>query len=113
MAYIPPITIYEDIANQITEFRDNQIYTQVRMQVDVDKEELLKALAYDRQQYEKGFEDAKAQFDRPKAHRLMLPKHGIYVCDNCKRMIYNESSNFCWCCGNEFIQPNKVDVDEV
>lgn len=31
--------------------------------VSVDKEELIKALAYDRQQYEKGYEDGKAEYE--------------------------------------------------
>lgn len=113
MAYEPPITIYEDIASQITEFRENQIYMQVRQHVEVDKAELLKALAYDRQQYEKGYQDAKAQYERQQGHRMMLPKHGIYVCDQCGRLLYVDGAKYCWCCGTEFVEPNAVDTDEV
>ena len=36
---------------------DNAIMAQVRMYVDVNKEELLKALDYDRKQYEAGYND--------------------------------------------------------
>lgn len=67
MSYEPPITLFEDLANQIAEWKDNQIVAQVRMYVDVDKAELIKALNYDRQQYEKGYEDAKKIFEKKKA----------------------------------------------
>ena len=66
MSYEPPITLFEDLANQIAEWKDNQIVAQVRMYVDVDKAELIKALNYDRQQYEKGYEDAKKIFEKKK-----------------------------------------------
>lgn len=42
-----------------------------KMGVDVNKEELIKALNYDRQQYEKGYEDGKKDADRsaPKTYK--------------------------------------------
>lgn len=55
--YNSPITIYEDIAAQITEMTENSIMTKVKMYVDVDKDELIKALDYDRKQYEAGYND--------------------------------------------------------
>lgn len=56
--YNSPITeYYEDIANKITKVHDNAIMAQIRMYVDVDKEELIKALNYDRKQYEAGYND--------------------------------------------------------
>lgn len=57
--YFPPITIYEqmvDIQRDIDEKIENCIYEAVlNVGVDVDKEELLKALKYDREQYAKGY----------------------------------------------------------
>lgn len=38
----------------------------MKVGIDVDKEELIKALAYDRRQYEKGYADAKAEIVRCK-----------------------------------------------
>lgn len=61
MSYESPITaIYEQISNQINQDFEDRIMAEVKMKVDVnvDKEELLKALNYDRGQYEKGKEDA-------------------------------------------------------
>ena len=62
MSYESPITaIYEQISNQINQDFEDRIMAEVKMKVDVnvDKEELIKALNYDRGQYEKGMEDAK------------------------------------------------------
>ena len=61
MSYESPITaIYEQISNQINQDFEDRIMAEVKMKVDVnvDKEELIKALNYDRGQYEKGKEDA-------------------------------------------------------
>lgn len=61
MSYESPITaIYEQIENQITQDFENRLMAEVKMKVDVnvDKDELLKALEYDRHQYEKGRDDA-------------------------------------------------------
>ena len=55
--YEPPISLVQKIADEITEMHDNSIYMKVCEIVDVNKEELLKALAYDRDQYEKGYRE--------------------------------------------------------
>lgn len=52
--------------------------------VNVDKDELIKALAYDRQQYEKGYADAKEKYQRPHGEWISvedrLPdKMGFYL----------------------------------
>lgn len=52
MTYEPPITA------KIAEDLDNQIVGEVlKIGIDIDKDELIKALKYDREQYEKGYED--------------------------------------------------------
>ena len=59
-------SIVEQAKNKLAEFYDNAVVTQIRYQinVDVDKEELVKALKYDRDQYNKGYQDAKAIIER-------------------------------------------------
>lgn len=52
-----------------------------RVGIDVNKEELVKALAYDRGQYEKGYEDA-------------LKEHGIIYCKDC---VHNIEPEFGFC----------------
>lgn len=59
--YESPITLaLQEIANKITEERDDRIVAEIseQMGVNVDKHELARALAYDRDQYRKGFEAA-------------------------------------------------------
>lgn len=57
MSYESPIRV---IAGEITTKVEDSIMTVVQSYgVEVDKAELMKALQYDRAQYEKGFEDGK------------------------------------------------------
>ena len=62
MSYKPPMEIlYDDtmsnIANQIREDIDNRIVCEFNNQIglNIDKDELIKALKYDRDQYNKGY----------------------------------------------------------
>lgn len=59
--YKSPIELLvTDIQNQIVKQQDEEIYQAVLHYVpNVDKEELLKALQYDRDQYHKGYADGK------------------------------------------------------
>lgn len=52
--YIPPIKIYQ--TEMQTTLENNVMSVAQSMGVDVNKEELLKALNYDRDQYTKGYE---------------------------------------------------------
>ena len=47
--------IYTELTNEILNEIDDCIYNEVRLVVDVDKDELFKALAYDREQFNKGY----------------------------------------------------------
>ena len=59
--YDSPIDLYiSDIQNQIVAQQDEQIYQAVvHFFPDVKRDELLKALRYDREQYDKGYADGK------------------------------------------------------
>ena len=60
MMYESPIKLNEigtHISEGIAKATDEYIFAQVNMVVDVDKEELIKALSYDRNQYQKGYAD--------------------------------------------------------
>lgn len=61
--YQSPIEItrtVDDIATKIAEEEDKAIvHACMRVGVNVDKDELVKALAYDRHQYEKGYADGR------------------------------------------------------
>ena len=58
--YESPINVYiEQAVKKIEEQRDNEIchYITEKFNVDVSREELIKALNYDRNQYDKGYMD--------------------------------------------------------
>ena len=60
--YKSPIEIFEspihDVIQQMNEEKENYIYQCVAdIGVNIDKEELLRALQYDREQYEQGYRD--------------------------------------------------------
>lgn len=84
--YKSPIeVIVGQIQTQIAEDLDNHIFKAVReVGINVDKEELLKALRYDRDQYEKGFEDGKKSVWVDVKERLP-EKNGSYllIVDGC------------------------------
>lgn len=85
MSYESPINVNVDLAKQVADWNDNQIVAQIRMHVDVNKDELVKALAYDRHQYEKGYADAKKELETPQGR--WLPEGGPdwtgYQCNRC------------------------------
>lgn len=84
-----------------------------KVDIRVNRDELLKALAYDRHQYEKGYADALAE--RPKGKWLITDAypHNVY-CSECHKMfaqthwaVWEDGSlprNFCPNCGAEMEQ---------
>jgi len=74
--YVSPISIHiERYKEQLTAELQDQVVTAVaRVGITVDKEELIKALAYDREQYERGFNDA-----RMKARTVMFDLRDRWV----------------------------------
>lgn len=66
---------------------ENGIYRAVQQcGFDVDKEELLKALQYDRQQYEKGYADAKRECERPEVAYLCKYHKEPHYCKHTTRI---------------------------
>lgn len=64
--YKPPIDIFQKLTNNFNDFYDKanaelekEIVCRVRMEtaINIDKDELFKALRYDRAQYDKGYAD--------------------------------------------------------
>ena len=64
--YKSPITIFEStidsFAKSIIKQKDDEIFAEIQHSfgVDLDREELIRALQYDRNQYDKGYADGKA-----------------------------------------------------
>ena len=71
--YNSPIKLYETTMQTIIDEREDAIFAKIQdsFAVDVDKDELIRALQYDRNQYEKGYEAGK---------RDAIPTH----CEHCQ-----------------------------
>ena len=83
--YKSPIELLVDnIQYQIVKQQDEEIYKAVCHYVpNVDKEELIRALNYDRNQYERGYADGKADaMPRwiPVTERLPTPYEKVFTC---------------------------------
>lgn len=66
---------FGDIQMQIVKQQENEVYMAVqKCGVDVDREELKRALKYDREQYEKGYEDAVKQVKEDIIKELMTQR---------------------------------------
>ena len=58
MNWEPPVTIVQEISSQIASDTDDYIMSEIyKTGVTVNKEELIKAMNYDRDQYNKGYCD--------------------------------------------------------
>lgn len=94
--YESPITlIYEELQSKIEE----EIYRLIeQIGIEVDKDELIKALRYDRGQYEKGYTDAEAE---RKEGKWIDTRDwcGEFLCSNCHETNINNSYKYCPHCG--------------
>lgn len=101
LKYQSPVTIaISECRQQI----DNNIYKVIQdMGIDVDKDELIKALEYDREQYAKGYQDAKNKFGKYATWHSCeeaLPSIGEQVlvqtfCDTIHAVVFRGTSK-CW-----------------
>ena len=106
--YKSPIDmLIDDIQHQIAEQQDEQIYKAVvSVGINVHKEELIRALQYDRQQYELGYADGRSD---AVAHGIwhkyrdhFTKRHIGWICNNCSAVSYDLSNGdtpFCPHCG--------------
>lgn len=80
--YKSPIEIFTtDIQTQIMKQQEEEIYKAiVNVGINVDKDELIRALQYDRGQYTKGYLDAQAEILRCKDCEYTCPGTSGLVC---------------------------------
>lgn len=99
--YESPVTIYtQEINRQMNEHLEESVFRITRAYgIDVNKEELLKALAYDRGQYEKGYEDGRASAVVHAKWEINCDGYYPY-CTDCKKEPENGiMSKYCPHCG--------------
>ena len=70
---------------------------------NVDKAELEKALKYDRDQYEKGYADARKRYERPLLQGEWLEDGGNIACSHCHTIWLYRRTAFCPNCGAEML----------
>ena len=105
MSYKSPIEL---ITSQYCSSIEDAIYQSVlKVGIDVDKEELLKALEYDSGQYQKGYDDRDAEIVRCNecANRECDGRAGKIVCG-----ITGDSHSIFWYCadGEKAVKKNDV-----
>lgn len=73
----------KEVFQKMNEDFENSVLKAVqKVGINVDKEELLKALIYDRRQYDKGYEDAMNEIKHPQPLKFEDFKRNMYVWDN-------------------------------
>lgn len=101
--YNSPITIIEStidsLSKTIIKQKDDAIFAEIQSSfgVDVDKEELLRALHYDRQQYDKGYADGKRDAQKWIPVTERLPEDEELVLIHCKN-----GAMFVGYCGKQY-----------
>ena len=100
--YQSPIeVIYEKIAADLDAQFENNVMTAIqRYAINVDCDELIKALNYDRRQYEAGYRTAMLRYKVPRGEWIRTALYGqtCYECNNC-HLHYDITNNFCPNCG--------------
>jgi hypothetical protein len=80
--------------------------------IKVDREELAKALAYDRDQYSKGFAEARKKYERPQGKLIDIGNTGACnFCSVCKEFILSTHYNFCPNCGAQMVRGEKNETN--
>lgn len=81
--YKPPIEmVMEEVFQKMDEDFENSIFKAIqKVGINVDKEELLKALIYDRGQYDKGYEDAMNEVKHPQSLKFEELHENMWVYD--------------------------------
>jgi hypothetical protein len=96
-----------DIQHQIAKEQDEEIYKAVVHYIpNIDKGELIRALQYDRDQYNKGYADGRANAVAHgvwhKYHDFFTKRQVGWICTNCSAVISDVSNGdtpFCPHCG--------------
>lgn len=102
MTYKSPIEI---IHSQMEIQYENDIYSAVqKVGINVDKDELVKALEYDRNQYQKGYEDAKTLYENTQPYKFEDLEINMFVFDLVKNRVNKIIETFDADCGIPYLK---------
>lgn len=102
LGYKSPIEVI--MSDMVMKEEDQVMQAVWNVGVNVDKAELVRALAYDRDQYAAGYRYAKEKFDRPHGEWIKCKAQNdvlalvLYQCSNCNTL-NDGHPNFCPNCG--------------
>lgn len=87
--YNSPITFIDEFACNFVKALEDKIIMEVQSVVNVDRDELIKALEYDRRQYEKGYADG--------VESIKMYTPDIVFCKDCfySRCAYEGAQRYC------------------
>lgn len=107
--YQSPIELIQ--GNLQTQIENNCVKAVQSYGFNVDKEELRKALEYDRNQYEKGYADARERYKRPSGE--WIKAQGGYVRCNLCHKAGCFGYNFCPNCGADMRKDNRLTKEQL
>lgn len=109
--YQSPIELIQ--GNLQTQIENNCVKAVQSYGFNVDKEELRKALEYDRDQYNKGYADARERYKRPPGEWI-TKEHSIdYYCSHCGERLDQCCENFCCHCGADMRKDNRLTKEQL
>ena len=114
--YESPITMIQETISQQMKQEEDKYVMEIERAVGfhIDKQELIRALNYDRDQYNKGFNDAKRQFDRliGIGHWVNKPNiYGVVYCSECDYELHINNTNYCPNCGAKMIEETEEEEE--
>ena len=111
--YQSPIELIQ--GNLQTQIENNCVKAVQSYGFNVDKEELRKALEYDRNQYEKGYADARERYKRPSGEWIKEEDGVRSKCSLCgfKYADYGILFDFCPKCGADMRKDNRLTKEQL
>ena len=106
--YQSPIELIQ--GNLQTQIENNCVKAVQSYGFNVDKEELRKALEYDRNQYEKGYADALEKNERPRGEWIVTERG--YECSKCGEL-HQSDYPFCHMCGADMRKDNRLTKEQL
>lgn len=81
--YESPITLIQKVENAYNSWVEDNVFKMISsMNIKVDRDELIKALKYDRQQYEHGYNVASLEFQNKALDAMSKVSLAVYNSDN-------------------------------
>lgn len=106
--YQSPIELIQ--GNLQTQIENNCVKAVQSYGFNIDKEELRKALEYDRDQYNKGYADARKTYERPPGEWIVTERG--YECSKCGALHVTDFP-FCHMCGADMRKDNRLTKEQL